>query len=102
MREKFEELTSSFGITFSHTPNWPCKNNIIIIMNINKLETISNIYTAISRKVVKKITKMHTTRLKGSQYIHWNFAYWPGENVQVCIFACVEFVFPLRRPISVA
>ena len=27
------KLTSSFGITFSQTPNWPCKSNIIPILN---------------------------------------------------------------------
>ena len=28
------------------------------------------------------------------------FAYWPGGNVQVCIFARGEFVLPLRRTIA--
>ena len=60
-------------------------------------------YTAISRKVVgKKNIKVHATRPKGGLGIHWNFAYWPRGNLQVCIFACGKFVFPLRRPISVA
>ena len=60
-------------------------------------------YTAISRKVVgKKHIKVHATRPKGGLGIHWNFAYWPRGNLQVCIFARGEFVFPLRRPISVA
>ena len=55
------------------------------------------------RKVVeKKNTTVHVTRLKGGLGIHWNFAYWPRGNVQVCIFAREEFVFPLRRPLSVA
>jgi len=34
--------------------------------------------------------------------IHWNFAYWPRGNLQVCIFTRGEFVFPLTRTISVA
>ena len=60
-------------------------------------------YTAISRKVVgKKTSKVHATRPKGGLGIHWNFAYWPRGNLQVCIFARGGFVFPLRRPISVA
>ena len=63
----------------------------------------SAVYTAISRKVVgKKNNKVHATRPKGGLGIHWNFAYWPRGNLQVCIFARGEFVFPLRRPISVA
>ena len=41
-------------------------------------------------------------RPKGGLGIHWNFAYWPRGNLQVCIFADGKFVFPLRRPISVA
>ena len=45
---------------------------------------------------------MHATRPKGGLGIQWNFAYWPGGNLQVCIFARGEFVFPFRRPISVA
>ena len=44
---------------------------------------------------------MHATRPNGGLGIHWNFAYWPRGKIQVCIFACGEFVF-LRRPISVA
>ena len=59
-------------------------------------------YTAISRKVVGKKHKVHSTRPKGGLGIQWNFAYWPTGNVQVCIFACEEFVFPLRRSLSVA
>ena len=59
-------------------------------------------HTAISRKVVGKNIKVHATRPKGGLGIHWNFAYWPRGNLQVCIFARGEFVFPLRRPISVA
>ena len=50
----------------------------------------------------KKNFKVHATRLKGGLGIHWNFAYWPRGNLQVCIFARGEFVFPLRRPLSVA
>ena len=56
------------------------------------------------RKVVeKKNTKVHVTRLKGHGLgIPWNFAHWPRGNVRVCISACEEYVFPLRRPLSVA
>ena len=43
---------------------------------------------------------MHVTRLKGGLGIHWNFAYWPRGNEQVCIFVPEEFVLPLRRPLS--
>ena len=50
----------------------------------------------------KKTSKVHATRPKGGLGIHWNFAYWPRGNLQVCIFARGGFVFPLRRPISVA
>ena len=46
----------------------------------------------------KKNIKVHATRTKGGLGIHWNFAYWPRGNLQVCIFARGEFVFPLRRP----
>ena len=49
----------------------------------------------------KKNIKVHATRPKGGLGIHWNFSYWPRGNLQVCIFARGEFVFPLRRPISV-
>ena len=35
----------------------------------------------------KKSTKVHATRPKAGLGIHWNFAYWPRGNVQVCIFA---------------
>ena len=45
---------------------------------------------------------MQATRPKGGLGIHWNFAYWPRGNLQVCIFAHEEFVFPPRRPLSVA
>ena len=45
---------------------------------------------------------MHATRPKGGLGIHWNFAYWPRGNVQVCIFAGGKFNFPLKRPLSVA
>ena len=45
---------------------------------------------------------MHATIRKGGLGIHWNFAYRPRGNVQVCIFECEEFVFPLRRSLSEA
>ena len=44
---------------------------------------------------------MHATRPKGGLGIHWNFAYWLRGSLQVCIVAREEFVFPLRRSISV-
>ena len=59
-------------------------------------------FTAILGKVDGKSTKVHVTRLKGGLGIHWNFAYWPRGNVQVCILVREQFVFPLRRPVSVA
>ena len=54
-------------------------------------------YTAISRKVVgEKNIKVYATRPKGGLGIHWNFAYCPKGNLQVCFFARGKFVFPLR------
>ena len=53
-------------------------------------------------RLSEKNIKVHATRPKGGLGIHWNFAYWPRGNLQVCIFARGEFVFPLRRPISAA
>ena len=53
-------------------------------------------------RLSEKSTKVHATRPKGGLGILWNFAYWPRGNVQVCIFARGEFVFPFRKPISVA
>ena len=50
----------------------------------------------------KKNIKVYATRLKGGLGIHWNFAYWPKGNLQVCVFARGKFVYPLRRPIFVA
>ena len=44
----------------------------------------------------KKNIKKHATRPKGGLGIHWNFAYWPGGNLQVCVFARGKFVFPLK------
>ena len=53
-------------------------------------------YTAISRKVVgKKNIKVYATRPKVGLGIHWNFAYWPKGNLQVCFYARGKFVFPL-------
>ena len=52
--------------------------------------------TATSRKVVgKKNIKVYATRPKGGLGIHWNFAYWPKGNLQVCFG---KFVFPLWGP----
>ncbi len=45
---------------------------------------------------------MHATRPESGLDIHLNFTYWPRGNVQVCIFAREDFVFPLRRPFSLA
>ena len=44
-------------------------------------------YTAISINVVRSKPKTYETRASGGLGIHWDFAYWPKENVQVCIFA---------------
>ena len=58
---------------------------------------LSLVYAAISRKVVgKKNIKVYATRPKGGLGIHWNCAYWPKGNLQVCFFARGKFVFPLR------
>ena len=57
-----------------------------------------NMYTAI----VGKKHQCLRERPKGGLGIHWNFSHWPRGNVQICIFAQGEFVFPLRGPISVA
>ena len=43
-----------------------------------------------------------TRRARWWVVFHWNFACWPRRNVQVCIFASGEFVFHLRRPLSMA
>ena len=53
-------------------------------------------------RLSEKNIKVHATRPKGGLGIQWNFAYLPRGNLQVCFFARGEFVFPLRRPISVA
>ena len=76
---------------------------ILSYLNLFSILRFSHlVYTAISRKVVgKKTIKVHATRPKGGLGMHWNFEYWPRGNLQVCIFARGEFVFPLRRPISV-
>ena len=47
-------------------------------------------------KLSKKCTKVHATRPKG------DFANWPRGNKQLYIFAREEFIFRLRRPLSVA
>ena len=49
----------------------------------------------------KKSMKVYATRPKGGLGIHSNFAYWPRENLQVCIFARGNFVSS-QRPPSVA
>ena len=46
----------------------------------------------------KKAPKCTRLDRKG---IHWNFAYLPRGNGEVCIFAREEF-FPLRGPLLVA
>ena len=72
-------------------------------MQIFKLDFLMSIYSYFEKGCRKKKNmKVHATRPKGGLGIHWNFAYWPRGNLQVCIFARGEFVFPLRRPISVA
>ena len=53
-------------------------------------------YSYFEKGCRKKRTKAHATRPKGGLGIHSNFAYWPGGNLQVCIFARGKFVFPLR------
>ena len=46
-------------------------------------------------RLLEKSTKVHGTRPKGGLVIHWNFAYWPTGNVQVCIFAREALCFLL-------
>ena len=53
-------------------------------------------YSYFEKGCRKKSIKVHATRPKGGQGIHWNFAYWPRGNLQVCVFARGKFVFPLR------
>ena len=67
----------------------------------NRLKFVLSIQLFRERLSEKSI-KVHATRPKGGLGIHWNFAYWSRGKIQVCIFAHGEFVFPLRRPISVA
>ena len=55
-----------------------------------------NVYSYFEKGCRKKSIKVHATRPKGGLGIHSNFAYWPRENLQVCIFARGKFVFPLR------
>ena len=43
----------------------------------------------------KKNIKVYATRPKVGLGIHWNFAYWPKGNLQVCFYARGKFVFPL-------
>ena len=66
-----------------------------------KQETIF-VYSHFEKGCRKKSIKVHATRPKGGLGIHWKFAYWPRGNLQVCIFVRGEFVFPPRRPLSVA
>ena len=47
-------------------------------------------------RLSEKNLKKHATRPKGGLGIQWNFAYWPGVNLQACVFARGKFVFPLR------
>ena len=69
---------------------------------VQKLLKYIYIYSCFEKGCRKKSTKGHATRPKGGLGIHYNFAYWPRGNVQVCIFEREEFVFPLRRLFSVA
>ena len=51
------------------------------------------LYSYFEKGCRKKSIKVHATRPKGGLGIHWNFAYWPRGNLQVCIFARGKFVF---------
>ena len=62
----------------------------------------SIVYSYFEKGCRKKNIKKHATRQKGGLGTQWNFAYWLRGNLQVCIFARGEFVFPLRRPLFVA
>ncbi len=56
----------------------------------------------IIQEMSEKSTNVHPTRPNGCLAIHLDFVFWTRENVQVCIFAREDFVFPLRRHLSVA
>jgi len=60
------------------------------------------VYVYFEKGCRKKNIKVHMTRPKGGLGIHWNFVYRTRGNLQVCIFAREEFVFPLRRPLYIA
>jgi len=86
--------------TYLLSYSWPIKDAspehvwewIIVVFNIHLFRE------GLSEKGIR----VHMTIPKGGMGIHWNFAYRPRGNLQVCLFARGEFVFPLRRPFCVA
>ena len=58
----------------------------------NEVRIFVVVYSYFEKGCRKKNIKGHATRPKGGLGIHWNFAYWPGGNLQVCIFARGELV----------
>ena len=74
------------------------KISLLCLFNQNYTTTnfTNNIQLFRERLSKKKNIKLYATRPKGSLGIHWNFAYWPKGNLQVCFFARGKFVFPLR------
>ncbi len=72
----------------------------IIYLTVHSASLHLGAYTANLSKVVEKSTKVHATRPESGLGYHLNFAYWPRGNVQVCIFAREEYVYPLRRGLS--
>ena len=77
------------------------KRSVAVHPSLAKFGMSSNIQLFWER-LSEKGTKVHETRPRGGLGIHWNLAHWPRRNKQVCIFARDQFVFPLRRPLSVA
>ena len=67
---------------------------------IGKAQCIQLFRERLTEKKAPKCTRQD--RMDGGLGIHWNFAYCPTGNVQVCIFEREEFVFLLRKPLSEA
>ena len=54
-------------------------------------------------RLSEKKIKVYATRPKGGLGIHWDFAYWPKGNLQVCFFACTwKICFSSQGSVSVA
>ena len=97
----FSEAHLSVVSLMRYSQSTPCITGRCVYIGVSLWNVCQSIQLFRERLSEKNI-KVHMTRPKGGLGIHWNFAYRPRGNLQVCIFACGEFVFPLRRPISVA